>query len=549
MDNVGLRRRQAGEKNIAEPTGLWTGDVAFDKQLKTTKLREKLEKLKSDLVDQVDSQIADFLDEYSQDYDLDSSYVQNGEATKPKKKKGEPRDKVFVPRNSVLTDLFEVSHIQTIYHIFIAILIVFSLNTIIHDVFEKGRLVLDFDLIIWACGKFPLVVTTWLWMKGSAIALYPLFYYWSTTRNHYKVGIYDYLWLSLFVAYIFAFLILPVQAITENQIPPGSTLLLVTEQVRLVMKTYAFVRSNTTRALKYRPPVEGENSEGEGSDGQSSNDGPCPNFSNYLYFLFVPTLVYRDSYPRSPTINWRYVVTNFAQVAGCLIYLYYLLARFCVPVFRNFNHESVTLKQLLLSSFGCMLPGTLILLIAFFAILHSWLNAFAEMLRFADRLFYKDWWNSKSYAIWYRTWNCVVHDWLFTYVYKDISSLLKYLNIQCGRATPMAVVFLLSAIFHEYIVTMTMGFFYPVLFVMFGGIGFGFMFLGLKPTHQAWNVFMWITLMIGMGLLMCLYSLEWYARKNCPVTADSFLDKLIPRTWTCELRLWQNDLHPGVTGQ
>lgn len=25
----------------------------------------------------------------------------------------------------------------------------------------------------------------------------------------------------------------------------------------------------------------------------------------------------------------------------------------------------------------------------FFAILHSWLNAFAEMLRFADRLFYK----------------------------------------------------------------------------------------------------------------------------------------------------------------
>ena len=26
---------------------------------------------------------------------------------------------------------------------------------------------------------------------------------------------------------------------------------------------------------------------------------------------------------------------------------------------------------------------------AFFSILHSWLNAFAEMLRFADRLFYK----------------------------------------------------------------------------------------------------------------------------------------------------------------
>jgi hypothetical protein len=24
----------------------------------------------------------------------------------------------------------------------------------------------------------------------------------------------------------------------------------------------------------------------------------CPDFSNYLYFLFAPTLVYRDNYPR-----------------------------------------------------------------------------------------------------------------------------------------------------------------------------------------------------------------------------------------------------------
>ena len=80
----------------------------------------------------------------------------------------------------------------------------------------------------------------------------------------------------------------------------------------------------------------------------------------------------------------------------------------------------------------------------FFAILHSWLNAFAEMLRFADRLFYKvrsipycyhasaiqqsrdfivlmmqDWWNSSSFSSYYRTWNVVVHDWLYTYIYKD----------------------------------------------------------------------------------------------------------------------------------
>lgn len=36
-----------------------------------------------------------------------------------------------------------------------------------------------------------------------------------------------------------------------------------------------------------------------------------------------------------------------------------------------------------------MLPGTMVLVLGFFAILHSWLNAFAEMTRFADRMFYK----------------------------------------------------------------------------------------------------------------------------------------------------------------
>lgn len=29
--------------------------------------------------------------------------------------------------------------------------------------------------------------------------------------------------------------------------------------------------------------------------------------------------------------------------------------------------------------------------LAFFAILHCWFNAFAEITRFADRLFYEDW--------------------------------------------------------------------------------------------------------------------------------------------------------------
>ena len=61
----------------------------------------------------------------------------------------------------------------------------------------------------------------------------------------------------------------------------------------------------------------------------------------------------------------------------------------CHQVFRQIGQEPMSGKGLVLAVFGCMLPGTLVLLLGFYLLLHSWLNAFAEMLRFADRMFYQ----------------------------------------------------------------------------------------------------------------------------------------------------------------
>ncbi|GAB1860879.1 Sterol O-acyltransferase 2 [Camponotus japonicus] len=74
------------------------------------------------------------------------------------------------------------------------------------------------------------------------------------------------------------------------------------------------------------------------------------------------------------------------------------------------------------------------------------MNAWAEMLRFADRLFYKDWWNSTSFPMWNRTWNVVIYDWLYTYLYKDMYEVVV------PRNKPLAIftVFFVSAVCHEY---------------------------------------------------------------------------------------------------
>lgn len=58
-------------------------------------------------------------------------------------------------------------------------------------------------------------------------------------------------------------------------------------QVRMFMKTWAFVRSNLNRAIKFKK-----------DDDEPQAENLCPDFSYYLYFLFAPTLVYKDEYPR-----------------------------------------------------------------------------------------------------------------------------------------------------------------------------------------------------------------------------------------------------------
>jgi sterol O-acyltransferase len=71
-----------------------------------------------------------------------------------------------------------------------------------------------------------------------------------------------------------------------------------------MMKAYAFVRTNAPRVLNYNPSIEKESVAEFDENTNILNDnaneirGPCPSFSCYLYFLFVPTLVYRDEYPR-----------------------------------------------------------------------------------------------------------------------------------------------------------------------------------------------------------------------------------------------------------
>ncbi|KAM9761677.1 sterol O-acyltransferase 1 isoform 2-T2 [Menidia menidia] len=505
---------------------------------KKLQLKRTAEHMKSELLRQFDSQVSDFVDSLIEESaTLEPAPVpavfSPPLSEKERSKLGHFRPphgqgKQFVSRRSLLDELFEVNHIRTIYHMFIALLILFILSTLVVDFIDEGRLVLDFDLLVYAFGKFPLVVCTWICMFLSVLLIpYTLFHLWSQSQlgpyGHSRL--YSLLFGSVFLLYQGLGLgFLPTYVVVTNSLPPASCFIIILEQVRLMMKAHSFVRENVPKVLTWKK--------------EKSSPAPVvPQVSQYLYFLFAPTLVYRDRYPRNPVIRWSYVATKFLQVLGCLFYAYYVFVRLCIPQFRSISQQLFDLRAMVLCVFNSILPGVLILFLGFFAFLHCWLNAFAEMLRFGDRMFYKDWWNSTSFANYYRTWNVVVHDWLYYYVYRDF----LWVSEKRFRAAAMFFVFTLSAVVHEYILAVCFGFFYPVLFCLFMCFGMMFNFiLHDQRKGPIWNIIMWTALFLGQGVIICLYSQEWYAQLYCPLKQSSFLELLKPRSWSCQRGLTEH---------
>lgn len=234
-------------------------------------------------------------------------------------------------------------------------------------------------------------------------------------------------------------------------------------------------------------------------------------------------------YYRTKFIRWPRVIWNYIEVVGVIFYVSFIFERFLIPYFQDFGDSNIEPKSLVLSIFGCIMPGTIAYLCGFYCLLHSWMNASAEMLRFADRMFYKDWWNAPSFDVYFRTWNVVVHDWLYTYIYKDMYEIV----FRESKAAAALVVFTVSAVFHELILAVAFRFFYPVMFVMFLGAGAALSFVHFKQYKAFGNIFLWFSIALGNGLLISLYCMEYFARINCSVNQNSVWEYVVPVSWRC----------------
>jgi len=282
--------------------------------------------------------------------------------------------------------------------------------------------------------------------------------------------------------------------------------------VWLKAASYAFTNRDLRHA--YLHPVRGELD----ALPELYRECPYPNnitFGNLVYFWWAPTLVYQPVYPRTDRIRWVFFVKRVGEVLCLSVFIWFTSAQYAAPVLRNsldkiasLDIPSIVERLLKLSTISLV-----IWLAGFFALFQSFLNALAEITRFADRSFYEAWWNSESLGVYWRTWNKPVYQYFKRHVYSPMRSR------GWGHKSASLAVFLMSAILHELLVGV------PTHNLI--GVAFLGMFLQLpliqltvplekmKSAHGKLlgNIIFWVSFTIfGQPFAALMYFYAWQAK-------------------------------------
>ncbi|KMS96848.1 hypothetical protein BVRB_8g199240 [Beta vulgaris subsp. vulgaris] len=168
------------------------------------------------------------------------------------------------------------------------------------------------------------------------------------------------------------------------------------------------------------------------------------NFDSLVYFMVAPTLCYQPSYPNTACIRKGWVARQVLKLVIFTGLMGFIVEQYINPIVQNSQHP---LKGNLLYAIERVLklsvPNLYVWLCMFYCFFHLWLNILAELLKFGDREFYKDWWNARTFEEYWRMWNMPVHKWMVRHVY------FPCLRNGIPKGVAVLIAFLISAIFHE----------------------------------------------------------------------------------------------------
>jgi sterol O-acyltransferase len=281
----------------------------------------------------------------------------------------------------------------------LTVLLLFGLNIAVTDYFEKGTF-LDFSMLQSSFAGLSTAVYYWCLMFVGSFLIIPLAHMATISRGWLKLP-----WVALYAVAQLAVFTFSGWVVTRHGFAPPLAMGFMAEQTRISMKSHAYFRE---KLLWHR-------------FGAASAPGSLFSMSYlmhevqcFFYFLWVPTLVYREQYPRTNRIRWSFVITRVSLFPTCLrrelrrfmtlfvldpgfqalecigIVAYaFVLFRSITPQFEAGAKDPGTFKQIILLCFRCMAPGMALMFFTHFLVLHAVQNMFAELTRFADRKFYE----------------------------------------------------------------------------------------------------------------------------------------------------------------
>ncbi|XP_017789862.1 PREDICTED: diacylglycerol O-acyltransferase 1 isoform X2 [Habropoda laboriosa] len=243
--------------------------------------------------------------------------------------------------------------------------------------------------------------------------------------------------------------------------------------------------------------------------------------SDLYYYVLAPTLCYELNFPRSQRIRKRFLIKRIIEVVvGCQVMMS-LFQQWMIPSVKNslvpFSNMDVAKASERLLKLA--IPNHLIWLCFFYLLYHSALNMTGELLYFADRNFYNDWWNAPNIEVFWRTWNVPVHRWALRHLY------IPAIEMGYSKSVASATVFFISAFFHEYLVSVPLKTFRTWAFMgMMAQIPLSMISKAVeKHCGARWgNILVWASLIIGQPLCIMMYYHDYVMTHLGEILAEDY---------------------------
>ncbi|MCJ8728675.1 hypothetical protein PDJAM_G00007060 [Pangasius djambal] len=234
------------------------------------------------------------------------------------------------------------------------------------------------------------------------------------------------------------------------------------------------------------------------------------------YFVFAPTLCYELNFPRSKSVRMGFLLRRLFEMLLLTQLLVGLTQQWMVPIIQSSMKplQEMDFSRMIERLLRLAVPNHFLWLIFFYWFFHSSMNFVAELLRFGDREFYRDWWNAETVTYFWQNWNIPVHKWCLRHFYKPL------LRKGASKLVSQSAVFFASAFFHEYLVSVPLRMFRLWAFMgMMAQLPLAW-FVGRFLRGNYGNAAVWLSLIIGQPIAVLMYVHDYYVIHHLEEAAE-----------------------------